>query len=90
MQLLSPTAVASPIPSRLVPLRSCQLPQGILTDYTETHRSSSTASSAPSTATRYSESEVPSERDDWWYKGTDNLFLNRSGERRTYSAGNLC
>ncbi|GAB1212164.1 hypothetical protein ATERTT37_001294 [Aspergillus terreus] len=24
--------------------------------------------------------EVPVERDDWWYKGTDHLFLNRSGE----------
>lgn len=22
------------------------------------------------------------ERDDWWYDGTDNLFLNRSGEHR--------
>lgn len=89
MQLLSPTAVASPIASRLVPLPSCQLSQGILTEDTETHRSTSTPSSAPSTVTRYSESEVPSERDDWWYKGTDNLFLNRSGERRMRSAKQL-
>lgn len=42
-----------------------------------------TPSSVPSTTTRFSESEVPLERDDWWYKGTDNLFLNRSGEHRT-------
>lgn len=26
--------------------------------------------------------DVPLERDDWWYKGTDDLFLNRSGEHR--------
>lgn len=26
------------------------------------------------------------ERDDWWYKGTDNLLLNRSGEHRTFLA----
>lgn len=22
------------------------------------------------------------EHDDWWFNGTDNLFLNRSGEHR--------
>jgi hypothetical protein len=27
---------------------------------------------------------MPLERDDWWYKGTDNLFLNRSGEHRMH------
>jgi hypothetical protein len=44
--------------------------------------SQSINSSEPSTSTRYSDSEAPPERDDWWYKGTDNLFLNRSGEHR--------
>ena len=24
------------------------------------------------------------ERDDWWYKGTNNLLLNKSGEHRMY------
>jgi hypothetical protein len=41
--------------------------------------------SEQSTFTRYSDSEAPPERDDWWYKGTDNLFLNRSGEHRMCS-----
>ncbi|CAI7589921.1 unnamed protein product [Penicillium manginii] len=46
-----------------------------------------TPSSVPSTATRGSEREVmPLERDDWWYKGTDNLFLNRSGEHHFVGA----
>ncbi|KAJ6080524.1 hypothetical protein N7467_010277 [Penicillium canescens] len=43
-------------------------------------------SSEPSTSTRYSDSEAPPERDDWWYKGTDNLFLNRSGEHHFVGA----
>lgn len=45
-----------------------------------------TPSSVPSTATRDSnrEREIPLERDDWWFKGTDNLLLNRSGEHRVY------
>ncbi|OJJ40046.1 hypothetical protein ASPWEDRAFT_33383 [Aspergillus wentii DTO 134E9] len=30
--------------------------------------------------------EIPGERDDWWYKGTDNLFLNRSGEHHFVGA----
>ncbi|OGE49535.1 hypothetical protein PENARI_c021G01814 [Penicillium arizonense] len=45
-----------------------------------------TSSSEPSTSTRYSDSEAPPERDDWWYKGTDNLFLNRSGEHHFVGA----
>ncbi|KAJ5135915.1 hypothetical protein N7448_004469 [Penicillium atrosanguineum] len=47
-----------------------------------------TPSSAPSAATRYSdrEREVPLERDDWWFKGTDNLLLNRSGEHHFVGA----
>ncbi|CAI7676227.1 unnamed protein product [Penicillium pancosmium] len=46
-----------------------------------------TPSSGPSTTTRGSESEMmPLERDDWWYKGTDNLFLNRSGEHHFVGA----
>ncbi|KAJ5623629.1 hypothetical protein N7490_012234 [Penicillium lividum] len=49
---------------------------------------SSLPSSVPaiSTATRYPESDPPIERDDWWYKGTDNLFLNRSGEHQFVGA----
>ncbi|KAJ5779884.1 hypothetical protein N7457_007604 [Penicillium paradoxum] len=39
----------------------------------------------PSTSTRFAD-EGPSERDDWWYKGTDNLFLNRSGEHHFVGA----
>ncbi|KAJ5083077.1 hypothetical protein N7532_012120 [Penicillium argentinense] len=45
-----------------------------------------TPSSVPSTVGRYPESEVPLERDDWWYKGTDNLFLNRLGEHHFVGA----
>ncbi|CAG8283535.1 unnamed protein product [Penicillium salamii] len=46
-----------------------------------------TPSSEPSTSARYSEGELPpASRDDWWYKGTDNLFLNRSGERHFVGA----
>ncbi|KAJ5679953.1 hypothetical protein N7462_008197 [Penicillium macrosclerotiorum] len=37
---------------------------------------SSVSSSTTSAATRYSEGELPMERDDWWYKGADNLRLN--------------
>lgn len=48
------------------------------------HTSPSAPSSVPSTAAWYSEGEVPLERDDWWYKGTGNLLLNRSGEHRMY------
>ncbi|CDM37663.1 Zn(2)-C6 fungal-type DNA-binding domain [Penicillium roqueforti FM164] len=43
-----------------------------------------TPSSEPSISNRYSEG--PSERDDWWYKGTDNLFLKRSGEHHFVGA----
>ncbi|KAE8154896.1 fungal-specific transcription factor domain-containing protein [Aspergillus avenaceus] len=34
----------------------------------------------------YSKPEVPLERDDWWYQGTDHLFLNRSGEHHFVGA----
>ncbi|KOS39108.1 hypothetical protein ACN38_g10071 [Penicillium nordicum] len=44
-----------------------------------------TPSSEPSISNRYSD-EGPPERDDWWYKGTDNLFLNRSGEHHFVGA----
>ncbi|CAG8900766.1 unnamed protein product [Penicillium egyptiacum] len=44
-----------------------------------------TPSSELSISNRYSD-EVPPERDDWWYKGTDNLFLNRSGEHHFVGA----
>ncbi|KAJ5174183.1 uncharacterized protein N7482_000060 [Penicillium canariense] len=47
---------------------------------------SSIPSSTPSIVTRYSEGEVPLERDDWWYKGADNLLLNRSGEHHFVGA----
>ncbi|CAG8051297.1 unnamed protein product, partial [Penicillium nalgiovense] len=47
--------------------------------------SHSTPSSEPSISNRYSH-EGPPERDDWWYKGTDNLFLNRSGEHHFVGA----
>ncbi|KAJ5117009.1 hypothetical protein N7456_001357 [Penicillium angulare] len=45
-------------------------------------------SNIPSTALAVTrpEGEVPLERDDWWYKGTDNLFLNRSGEHQFVGA----
>ena len=48
----------------------------------------STEDATPSTVASSSQTspgvtaEVPLERDDWWYNGTDNLFLNRSGEHR--------
>ncbi|KAJ5344422.1 hypothetical protein N7452_002426 [Penicillium brevicompactum] len=46
-----------------------------------------TPSSEPPTSARYAEGELPpASRDDWWYKGTDNLFLNRSGERHFVGA----
>ncbi|KAJ5621660.1 hypothetical protein N7528_006443 [Penicillium herquei] len=53
--------------------------------------SQSTPSSLPSTTsttttTRDAEGEPPLERDDWWYKGTDNLFLNKSGEHHFVGA----
>ncbi|KGO74194.1 Transcription factor, fungi [Penicillium italicum] len=44
-----------------------------------------TPSSEPSISNRYSD-EGPPERDDWWYKGTDNLLLNRSGEHHFVGA----
>ena len=37
-------------------------------------------SSAPSITVRHLESEVPLERDDWWYEWTDNLFLDLSAD----------
>ncbi|KAJ5917726.1 hypothetical protein N7454_010101 [Penicillium verhagenii] len=41
----------------------------------------------PTSATnQYWESDLPLERDDWWYKGADNLFLNRSGEHHFVGA----
>ncbi|KAJ5593805.1 uncharacterized protein N7459_000013 [Penicillium hispanicum] len=46
----------------------------------------SSAPSTASTATRCSEGEAPVDRDDWWYKGTDNLLLNRSGEHHFVGA----
>ncbi|KAJ5156876.1 hypothetical protein N7492_009679 [Penicillium capsulatum] len=57
----------------------------------ENHRptSASEPSSVPSTTsanTQWSEGEAPLERDDWWYNGTDNLFLNRSGEHHFVGA----
>lgn len=56
----------------------------IIPDAGELDRPSSVPSNVTSNpASRYSDDEVSSERDDWWYKGTDNLFLNRSGEHRT-------
>ncbi|XP_751309.3 transcription factor domain-containing protein [Aspergillus fumigatus Af293] len=38
--------------------------------------------STPSQPTPFSNASesTPPNRDDWWYNGTDNLFLNRSGE----------
>lgn len=51
----------------------------------EVENSHPTPSSEPPTSARYAEGELPlASRDDWWYKGTDNLFLNRSGERRMH------
>ncbi|KAF9890125.1 Transcriptional activator [Aspergillus nanangensis] len=41
---------------------------------------------SPSQSSPYSGVEVPVERDDWWYKGTDHLFLNRSGEHHYVGA----
>ncbi|EAW07040.1 transcription factor domain-containing protein [Aspergillus clavatus NRRL 1] len=43
------------------------------------------SSSSPSTPSQNTPSSntshgAPVERDDWWYEGTNNLFLNRSGE----------
>ncbi|KAJ5884649.1 hypothetical protein N7495_009159 [Penicillium taxi] len=43
-------------------------------------------SSTTSPSTHNSEDDVLLERDDWWYKGTDNLFLNRSGEHHFVGA----
>ncbi|KAJ5567839.1 hypothetical protein N7535_007145 [Penicillium sp. DV-2018c] len=60
-----------------VPLKSQQAPVR--------ESSYSTSCSEPSTFTRCSD-EVPPERDDWWYKGTDNLLLNRSGEHHFVGA----
>lgn len=41
------------------------------------------ASSGPSSSN--TTGDVPIARDDWWYKGADNLLLNRSGEHRTFN-----
>ncbi|KAA8649532.1 transcription factor domain-containing protein [Aspergillus tanneri] len=41
---------------------------------------------SPAQSSPYTGVEVPIDRDDWWYKGTDNLFLNRSGEHQFVGA----
>ena len=40
------------------------------------------SSSRPGASQFTPSANTSTERDDWWYKGTDNLFLNRSGEHR--------
>lgn len=42
------------------------------------------ASSGPSSSN--TTGDVPMARDDWWYKGADNLLLNRSGEHQYVGA----
>ncbi|KAE8355649.1 C6 transcription factor [Aspergillus coremiiformis] len=34
----------------------------------------------------YTSTEVPLDRDNWWYQGTDHLLLNRSGEHQSVGA----
>ncbi|CAG8029852.1 unnamed protein product [Penicillium olsonii] len=51
---------------------------------TESHPTPSPASE--STSAHFPGELPPASRDDWWYKGTDNLFLNRSGERHFVGA----
>ncbi|KAL4891150.1 C6 transcription factor [Aspergillus ambiguus] len=46
----------------------------------EDSRLSSFSNPSPSQSSPFTNVEVPGERDDWWYKDTDHLFLNRSGE----------
>ncbi|KAJ6114271.1 hypothetical protein N7486_000049 [Penicillium sp. IBT 16267x] len=46
----------------------------------------SDSQSAPSVSQSVPERDSPLERDDWWYKGTDNLFVNTSGEHQFVGA----
>ncbi|GES59638.1 C6 transcription factor [Aspergillus terreus] len=48
----------------------------------EDSRPSSFSNPSPTQSSPFPSVEVPVERDDWWYKGTDHLFLNRSGEHQ--------
>ncbi|KAF7595215.1 Transcriptional activator [Aspergillus hancockii] len=42
--------------------------------------------SSPAQSTPGTSAEVPPDKDDWWYQGTDHLFLNRSGEHHFVGA----
>ncbi|GAB1197686.1 hypothetical protein APSETT444_006988 [Aspergillus pseudonomiae] len=46
----------------------------------DSRQSSLFTTGSPVQSTPYTSTEVPLDRDDWWYQGTDHLFLNRSGE----------
>ncbi|KAI9042457.1 transcription factor domain-containing protein [Aspergillus affinis] len=49
-------------------------------------RRDQSANATPAQPSPYTNVEAPPERDDWWYKGTDHLFLNRSGEHQFVGA----
>lgn len=50
----------------------------------DSRQSSLFTTTSPTQSTPYTSTEVPFDRDDWWYQGTDHLFLNRSGEHRAW------
>lgn len=52
----------------------------------ESRQPSLFTTSSPAQSTPYTSAEVPLDRDDWWYQGTDHLFLNRSGEHQFVGA----
>ncbi|KAE8133665.1 C6 transcription factor [Aspergillus pseudotamarii] len=49
-------------------------------------QSSLFTTASPTQSTPYTSTEAPLDRDDWWYQGTDHLFLNRSGEHQFVGA----
>ncbi|KNG89755.1 C6 transcription factor [Aspergillus nomiae NRRL 13137] len=52
----------------------------------DSRQSSLFTTASPVQSTPYTSTEVPLDRDDWWYQGTDHLFLNRSGEHQFVGA----
>ncbi|OGM43822.1 C6 transcription factor [Aspergillus bombycis] len=52
----------------------------------DSRQSSLFTTASPAQSTPYPNTEVPLDRDDWWYQGTDHLFLNRSGEHQFVGA----
>ncbi|PWY88222.1 C6 transcription factor [Aspergillus heteromorphus CBS 117.55] len=85
---LSPPSVpAADFPSPVTSASSSLRPSRVV----EAHETRTPSNPNPTTTVQsspYNNAEVPLERDrdDWWYNGTEHLFLNRSGEHHFVGA----